>query len=158
MPSANILIEDYQDFDDFAYFCTLGKRGVMIEVGPQAQANLRADIYVQTCEMTQCVLAFLEAYNQHSLTELQAVEAFRLGTEICYPSKTEHGKSKKTAMIHPQLFAKDFSLLKKGAPCFIDFDGNTIAWDGDDTYPHFIAESAYFYLDIAFATAELVKI
>jgi len=154
MPEAIILVEDFQDYEAFGYLCTLGKRGVMIEVGPQPQGILKATAYAQTVKMTQAILSFVEAYNKNEAKPLAPVEAFRLLKEISYPTQSVDGAMQKSAMIHPQLDGQDFSLLEKGAPCFIDFEGNTISWAGEDTYPHFIGEAAYHHLHLAFATSD----
>ena len=154
MPEAVILIEDYQDYADFGYFCTIGKRGLMIEVGPQAHGTLKARAYAQTVQMTKLILAFVELHNINKVPNLSEVEAFRLGSEIKYPL---NDSGTKMAMIHPQLDQQDFTLLQKGAPCFIDFDGNTIVWSQGDTYPHFIGEAAYNHLHVAFATSSKIS-
>lgn len=154
MPEAVILVEDYQAFEHFAYFCTLGKRGLMIEVGPQPQGTLKAKAYADTLNLTKAVLSFIELYNKNDIAPLAAVEAYRLGKEVKYP---EGPNGNKSAMIHPALDHQDFKLLSKGAVCFIDFAGNEIVWEGEDTYPHFIGEAAYNRLNIAFATAEKIQ-
>jgi aspartoacylase len=154
MPHSYILVEDYQDYQSFAYLCTVGRKGVMIEVGPQAHSTLRAKIYEQTVAMTEAILRFIELYNQQNVAHLAPVEAFRLGKEIAYP-KGPNGL--KSAMIHPRLDKNDYRLLKRGDPCFIDFDGNEIVWTEEDTYPHFIGEAAYDHLCLAFATASKIE-
>jgi len=151
MPKSIILIEDYQDFKDFGYLCSVARKGVMVEVGPQVQGTLRADIYEQTVEMTSTILAFIEEYNSGQIIELPAAEAFRLDTEFPYPVNKANERK---ANIHRDLDGKDFSALLPGQPCFIDFDGNTILWEGKKTYPHFIGEVAYDHLNLAFATAD----
>lgn len=151
MPDSKILVEDYQAFDDFGYLCTVAKKGVMVEVGPQLQGVLSANIYKQTLEMTHAILAFIEAYNSGLHKTLPPVEAFRLDTEIAYP--TNEAKEK-TAMIHSELDGRDFDVLLPGQACFIDFEGNTIPWGGKKTYPHFIGEAAYDHLNLAFASAD----
>jgi aspartoacylase len=153
MPEAIILIEDFQAYDDFGYLCTVGNKGVMIEVGPQAQGILKAKAYAETVKMTELILSFVEAYNSNTLCAMEPVEAFRLGQEIAFPTITVDGATQKAAMIHPQLDGQDFILLAKGSPCFIDFDGNEIIWEEEDTYPHFIGEAAYNHLHLAFATS-----
>ncbi|MFT4652548.1 MAG: aspartoacylase [Kangiellaceae bacterium] len=150
MPESVILIEDYQPFAAFGYLCTVAKKGVMVEVGPQTQGTLRAEVYQQTLDMSLAILRFIELYNNGSLPTLAPVEAFRLGTEITYPM---NAKKQKTAMIHPALDGKDFFPLMPEQACFIDFNGNDIMWEKEQTYPHFIGEAAYDHLNIAFATA-----
>lgn len=150
MPSAIILVEDYQAFEQFGYLCTVAKKGVMVEVGPQTQGALKASIYQQTVEMTLAILRFIEAFNQDTYTDLAPVEAFRLGTEIPYPIDED---KQKTAMLHPSLEGSDFTALKTDQACFVDFAGNDILWEDEVTYPHFIGEVAYDHLNLAFATS-----
>lgn len=151
IPQCIILLEDYQDFEQFGYLCTVANKGVMVEVGPQAQGVLKADVLQQTIDMTCAILTFIEAYNNGLKQLLPPAEAFRLDSEFAYPTN-EAGE--KTAMIHKELDGKDFIALLPGQACFIDFDGNTIPWEGKQTYPHFIAEAAYDHLNVAFATAD----
>ncbi|WP_371195153.1 aspartoacylase [Glaciecola sp. SC05] len=154
MPSANILVEDHIPYLQHPYFCTVGKRSVMVEVGPQAQGALRAKVFQETVEMTEHILAYIESVNTHGIKELSAIQAFRLLAEVPYPVDTNGQRS---AMIHPDLDANDFSELINGAPCFIDFHGNDIAWQGDTIYPHFIGEAAYDKQGLAFASATVCE-
>jgi aspartoacylase len=150
MPNANILVEDHIPYQQQPYFCTLGKRSVMVEVGPQAQGALRAQIYQQTVEMTQLILTYIEAVNANTYFDFAPVEAFRLLTEVPYPTDDNGNRS---AMIHPMLDGNDFQVLLPQSPCFIDFSGKDIVWQGDPVYPHFIGEAAYDKQNLAFATA-----
>ncbi|MBT1450523.1 aspartoacylase [Glaciecola sp. XM2] len=155
MPSANILVEEHLPYEQLPYFCTLGRRSVMIEVGAQAQGTLRATVYQQTVEMTQHILSFIEIYNEHGRTQtempaLSEVEAYKFLKDVSYPLDESGAR---TAMIHPNLDGNDFNALNKGEPCFIDFDGKDIIWEEDTVYPHFIGEAAYNKLHLAFATA-----
>ena len=154
MPESIILVEDYKPYADFGYLCTVAKRGVMVEVGPQVQGALKASIYQQTIDMTYAILGFIERFNTKSLSPLSPASAYRLGTEIFYPTNAECAK---TAMIHPSLEGMDFKVLMPQQPCFIDFEGKDILWEGDITYPHFIGEAAYDHLHIAFATSTKCK-
>lgn len=154
MPSAIILIEDYQHYAEFGYLCTVAKRGVMIEVGPQAQGLLKAKAYTQTMEMAGAIVSFIEHYNNQTVPQLAPVEAFRLGKEVSYPCAVVNKQTVKTAMIHESLEGQDFCLLKQGDPCFYTFEGESISWQEPDTYPHFIGEAAYNHLHIAFATSQ----
>jgi aspartoacylase len=152
MPEAIILIEDHIAYHQHAYLCTVGKKGVMIEVGPQPQGVLRPAAYLQTEQMTQLLIAFCDLWNKNALEQLEAVEAFRLTTEVPFPMNDDGSKS---AMIHPNLQNNDFKVLKVGSPSFLSFEGETLTWEGEDNvYPHFIGESAYYHLHIAFALSE----
>lgn len=152
MPSANILVEDHVSYLQHPYFCTLAKRSVMIEIGPQAQGALRAKAFQQCIEMTEHLLSFIEQANTNELPILAPVQAFRLITEVAYPTNSD---GKRSAMIHPNLDGNDFEALHSGEACFIDFHGDTICWEGTTVYPHFIGEAAYDKQGLAFATAQL---
>lgn len=157
MDEAVILIEDQHPMKQHAYLCTVGKRGLMIEVGPQPQGVLCPDAYLQTEEMTRLILAFCEQWNtQAGNVQNTAVDAFRLTEEVMFPVDEEDNK---TAMIHPDLHWKDFQKLSKGFPAFLSFEHQDILWNGeDDVYPHFIGEAAYYHLNIAFALAKKTRI
>jgi aspartoacylase len=151
MPEAIILIEDHIPYKLHPYLCTIGKTGIMIEVGPQPHSVLRPAAYLQTEEMTKLVVTFCDLWNKKTLGHLDVVDAFRLTEEVYFPLCPA---GKKLAMIHPSLQNNDFMILNKGEPAFLTFEGETIYWEGEeDVYPHFIGESAYYHLDIAFALA-----
>ncbi|MDC8830168.1 aspartoacylase [Alteromonas gilva] len=150
MPTANILVEDEKPAAEHGYLCTLGKRGIMIEVGAQPQGLLRADTYALTAQMALTVLDFVGLYNQQNVPGLPACEVFRFGENIIYPLD---GDSERLAMIHPALQDKDFQPLNHGDPVFQLFNSDEQTWEGDTIYPHFINEAAYHKLHVAFATA-----
>lgn len=158
MPEAVILVEDEKDRLEHGYLCTVGKRGVMVEVGPQPQGVCRADVLQQAYEQTRLILAYCEQWNAQGESicdNLPEAEGFRLGEEISYPLDTS-GIS--DALVHPSLQDKDFQPLEKGAPTFLHHNGEVSCWQGDTTYPHFINEAAYQHLQVAFATAEKITI
>ncbi len=151
MSDAVILIEDQIPYKQHPYLCTIGKKGIMIEIGPQPQGVLRPAAYLQTEKMTKLVLAFCDLWNKQALGDLDAVDAFRLSEEVYFPLSPAGSK---VAMIHPSLQNSDFKVLKNGDPAFLSFEGETLVWEGEDNvYPHFIGESAYYHLNIAFALA-----
>ena len=152
MPEANILVEDEKPISEHAYLCTVGKRGVMVEVGAQPQGVMRADVYRLAETMTKHILAYVQLVNENKVPALSECEAFRF-EEIIYFPRDEEGL--RTAMVHPHLQDKDFQPLNPGEPIFTDFSGKDIAYEGTAvTYPHFINEAAYHKLDVAFSTAE----
>ena len=156
MPDAIILIEDHIAYAQHPYLCTVGKKGLMIEVGPQPQGVLRPAAYLQTQEMTELIVAFCDQWNKNTLQKSTEAEAFRLDKEVAFPLN-EQGH--KLAMIHPELQNQDFQILNTSRPTFLSFEGETMAWEGEDNvYPHFIGESAYYHLNIAFALARKTTI
>ena len=85
MPHANILVEDEKTPQEHAYLCTLGKRGIMIEVGAQPQGVLRADVFELTETMALTVLEFVELYNTSQVPSLPPCEVFRFIENIKFP-------------------------------------------------------------------------
>ncbi|MBD3586099.1 aspartoacylase [Salinimonas sp. HHU 13199] len=156
MPEANILLEDDKAYAEHPYLCTVGKQGVMVEVGGQPQGVLREDIFQLTQTLTETILDFCIAYNAQTLPELAPCDVFRLGENISFPLDETGAR---TAMIHHSLQDNDFQPLLPGAPVFKCFDGTEITWDQEAvTYPHFINEAAYAKTHVAFATASQVTL
>ncbi len=155
MPEANILVEDEKPPQEHPYLCTLGKRGLMIEVGAQPQGLLRADVYSLTEKMAEVILAFVQLYNQQSVPALPPCDAFRFIENISYPLDQQ---GQRLAMIHPQLQDSDFDALNENMPVFQNFDGSVEQWQGDTVYPHFVNEAAYHKLHVAFATANKTQL
>ena len=156
MPEANILLEDEVTPAEHPYLCTVGKRGVMVEVGAQPQGVLREDVFQLAQTMTCAVLDFCQAWNEGTLDDLPECDAFRLGHNVLYPMD-DNGNRK--AMIHHQFQDADFLPLLPGSPVFRYFDGTDGVWEKEDvTYPHFINEAAYHKLNVAFATSTAIKL
>jgi len=156
MPHANILLENDQPYMAHPYLCTLGKRGVMIEVGAQPQGLLRANVYQLTQEMLSHTLRYCQRDILGDLPDLPGCEAFLLEENVLFPVD-ESGHT--TAMIHPLLQDKDFQALHPGAPVFLRFDGTTVPWNEDEvSYPHFINEAAYRRQNVAFSKSRKINL
>ena len=68
--------------------------------------------------------------------------------------------SEVNALIHPERINKDWQLIKKGAPLFLDMNGRNILYEeNESTYPVFIGEAAYREKKIAmsFTKKENIK-
>jgi aspartoacylase len=156
MPEVIILIEDHIPYKQHPYLCTIGKTGIMLEVGPQPHSVLRPAAYLQTEQMTKLVVTFCDLWNRQALGHLDVVDAFRLTEEVYFPLSPAGNK---LAMIHPSIQNNDFMILNKGDPAFLTFEGETLNWEGEDgVFPHFIGESAYYHLNIAFALSRKTSI
>ncbi|MEH1838310.1 MAG: aspartoacylase [Nostoc sp.] len=122
--------------------------GCTIEVGAVAQGVLQADHFRQTEALIDTALNYLEQYNRVEIPSFDNKLTFyqHRGT-IDYP-RSESGEIQ--AMIHPQLQFQDYKPLTPGAPMFLTFDGEAIAYEGASTvYPVFINEAAYYEKGIA---------
>ncbi|MEM0911567.1 MAG: aspartoacylase [Pseudomonadota bacterium] len=153
MPEAVILLENEKTYEQFPYLCTLGKHGVMIELGSQSHGVNDPTIFASGLKMLKAITSYCDLYNQGNLPELTPIESFHLTGDVKYPTE-KHG----ALMIHPNLFGHDFNELKPGAPCFITIDGESIKWERDVTFPHFIGEVAYQHLGLAFSTADKIML
>ncbi|MBY6188476.1 aspartoacylase [Marinobacter hydrocarbonoclasticus] len=157
MPEAVILVEDAKPAHEWGYLCTVGKRGVMVEVGPQSQSVLRHDILEEMAMMTGLILDFVALEAQGELPPLpQSVEAYRFLDTRYLPLDAQ---GEPLAMVHKSLEQNDFTELKPGEPMFQYFDGTVGVFDGDrPLYPHFINEAAYYDSHAAFSLAEKLEL
>jgi aspartoacylase len=154
LPTCNLLLEDDQNYSDHPYLCSLGKYGVMIEMGAQPQGVCRADIFADSMELFDSIVAFASLWNEQRLTDLPKASVYQFIENISFPLDNNDRVS---AMIHPNLQDADFCSLGKGQPIFTKFDGNDLQWDSEETvYPHFINEAAYQGTHVAFATARKI--
>lgn len=131
---------------------SVAKHGFAIEVGPQPNGVLRADIYNMMKEAVDHTVDWLNKFNAGTIFEGGDVEVFVREKSVDYPRNPE--TSEITAAIHPQLQDKDFEVLQRGDPIFMSFNGETIKYEGEELYPFFINECAYYEKKIAFQLAK----
>ncbi|XP_059179742.1 N-acyl-aromatic-L-amino acid amidohydrolase (carboxylate-forming) B-like [Centropristis striata] len=134
----------------------VGKRGFAIEVGPQPTGVLRADIYNMMKEAVDFTLEWLQKFNSGSIFEGGEVEAYAFEKSVDYPRDPTTNEI--TAAIHPQLQDNDFKLLRAGDPVFLSFSGETVKHEGEELYPFFVNECAYYEKKIAFHLAKKVTL
>ncbi|XP_049638579.1 aspartoacylase [Suncus etruscus] len=128
---------------------SIAKFPVGIEVGPQPQGVLRADILEQMRKMIKHALDFIHDFNEGKEFPPCAIEVYKIIEKVDYP-RNESGEI--TAIIHPNLQDQDWKPLHPGDPLFLTLDGKTIPLDGDSTvYPVFVNEAAYYEKKEAFA-------
>lgn len=154
LPDVKVTVEDHVPFASHPYLCTIGKRGVMVEIGPQPQGILRAKAYQQSLYLSQLIVQYEALVQQNKQSLMAPIEAYQWSHEVSFP-QDEQGN--KTAMIHPDLQDNDFKPLKAGDPIFIDKYNKVTYWQGDVVYPHFIGEAAYYRAGIAFAVAKKIR-
>jgi aspartoacylase len=149
--------EDHFAAEDHALMCTLGRYGVLVEVGPQPQSVLRQDILQLMDSMTRHILDFVELYNNNALPALpKHTEAFRYLRSIKLPV---NDKGERIGMVHKNVQDNDYQPINPGDPIFTLFDGTEICYDGEVTvYPTFINEAAYYDNNLAMSLNEKVTI
>lgn len=131
---------------------SVGKHGFAIEVGPQPTGVLRADIFNVVKEAVDLTIEWLQGFNSGSTFEGGEVEAYTLVKSVDYPRDSTTNEI--TAAIHPQLQDNDFQLLRPGDPTFQSFSGETVKHEGEELYPFFVNECAYYEKKIAFHLAQ----
>ncbi len=158
MPEA-IISRDEDDLPaaEHALMCTLGRYGVLVEVGPQPQSVLRQDVLEQMHDMVQHILDFVELYNLEQLPPLpKQTEAFRYLHSIKLPTNAQ---GERIGMVHKNVQDKDYQPIHPGAPIFTLFDGTELPYEGDTVvYPTFINEAAYYDNNLAMSLNEKVII
>jgi aspartoacylase len=158
MPEVVIFLdEEDKPNDEHHLLCTIGKKGVIVEVGPVPQGVLKHEVTEQMSQMTALLLDFVEAYNQQSLPSFDySIEAFRYLESYTLPLD-EHGQ--RIGMVHQHVEGHDFKPLHQGDPLFALFNGDTIFYDKVTTvYPTFINEAAYYDNNLAMSLCEKVTI
>lgn len=152
MPEANILLEDEVPYQEHPYLCTVGKRGIMLELGAQPQGVSRSDIFTQCQSMLQIILDYVDLHNKQALPSSEPVTTYRFGEVVLFPMDEEN---QILGLVHPNLLDGDFQPVKINEPIFAMFDGSELLFKGDKTiYPHFVNEAAYKQSNVAFSTAD----
>ncbi|WP_017446035.1 aspartoacylase [Gayadomonas joobiniege] len=149
--------EDDKANDEHKLLCTIGRYGVIVEVGPVPQSVLRHDVFEKSEKMTQLILDFVELYNNNQLPELpKTVAAYRYLKSLTLPVN-EQGE--RIGMVHKHVQDNDFKPLQPGEPLFITFDGEVIPYQGDKTvYPAFVNEAAYYDNNLATSLMEKIEL
>ncbi|ELV09497.1 N-acyl-aromatic-L-amino acid amidohydrolase (carboxylate-forming) [Tupaia chinensis] len=131
---------------------SVAKNGMALELGPQPQGVLRADIFLRMRALVAAALDFIELFNQGTAFPAFEMEAYRTLGAVDFPRTDDGGLA---GFVHPQLQDQDFQPLRPGAPIFQMFSGEDVLYEGDSTvYPVFINEAAYYEKGTAFFQTE----
>ncbi|XP_007943124.1 N-acyl-aromatic-L-amino acid amidohydrolase (carboxylate-forming) [Orycteropus afer afer] len=131
---------------------SVAKNGMALELGPQPQGVLRADLFLRMKSLVGKALDFIELFNQGTAFPAFEMDAYRTVSRVDFP-RTEDGDLAGT--VHPELQDRDFQPLRTGAPMFQLFSGKTVLYEGEATvYPIFINEAAYYEKGIALIQTE----
>lgn len=149
MPQVVVFLDD-QDMPSAEHYflSTIGKKSVLIEVGPVPQSVLRQDVFEQSEQMTTLILDFLDDHNNQDIPPLaDSINAFRFVRSIKLPLD-DNGE--RMGMVHSNIQDNDFKPISKGSPLFRTFDGEDILFAEDETlYPAFVNEAAYYDNNLA---------
>lgn len=144
-PEVHVVSECF-DKRSSPHLISMGREGLMIEVGPVPQGVLRSDVCTWTEKALGFVMDFLEGVNTGTLVDApKKATIFRdINVKVPVPSGSD---GKPTAVFHHDFQGSDFRPLRKGDPIFTSVDGGTIAYDGshgDVVWPAFVNEGAYY--------------
>lgn len=154
MPCSVLLIEHPKL--KYATTRSVAKHPVGIEVGPQPQGVVRADILEKMRRIVIYALDFMQQFNEGSEFPSCSIEVFKVLEKISYP-RNENGEL--VAIIHENLQDQDWRALNPGDPMFITMDGKVIPYEGEHTvYPTFVNEAAYFEKNEAFVTTQKITL
>lgn len=135
---------------------SVSKNGIGLEMGPQPQGVLRADLFSRMRTLVASILDFIELYNQGMAFPAFEIDIYRNLGKVDFP-RTSDGDLAGT--VHPQLQDHDFEPLKPGEPIFKLFSGEDVLYEGNSTvYPVFINEAAYYEKHVAFLKSERIRV
>nr|AAI59076.1 LOC733935 protein [Xenopus tropicalis] len=131
---------------------SIAKHPIGVEVGPQPQGVLRADVLDKMRRIIKHALDFINYFNDGKEFLPCILEVFKVLDNVAYP-RNANGDC--TAIIHNNLQDQDWKELKPGDPMFLTLDGRMIVYEGDCiVYPTFINEAAYYEKNQAFTTTQ----
>ncbi|XP_075051229.1 N-acyl-aromatic-L-amino acid amidohydrolase (carboxylate-forming)-like [Mixophyes fleayi] len=152
MPCYNFLI-DIQEKDN-VYLQNIGKHSLTLELGPQPQGVVRADVLSRMRELVNRGLDFIDLFNQGKEFPSFEMDVYRVLSRVLYP---QDSTGDIRAVIHPDLQNKDYVPLKPGDPIFKTFSGEDMFYEGETiVYPTFIDEAAYYEKKVAFILTEKI--
>ncbi|CAI9535625.1 unnamed protein product [Staurois parvus] len=126
------------------------------ELGPQPQGVVRADILQKMKTLVEVTLDFVNYLNKGMEFPAFETDIYQYAGEVDFPRSSDGEIS---AVIHPSLQDKDFSLLCPGDLLFLSLDGKSIPYSGEKPlHPVFINEAAYYEKKIAFILAEKIQV
>jgi len=145
------LIREILPKENNHFLTSIAKDGLIIEVGPTPQGVVRADIL---CQMEQTLINLCDYLsNSTSIEKISKVPFYEVVRPIDYPRE---GQGQLIGIIHEDLQDKDFKPLSNGSPLFKLYSGQTIPYEGEELFPIFINEAAYYEKGVALVLTKKV--
>ncbi|XP_078536065.1 aspartoacylase [Lissotriton helveticus] len=153
--SCPVLLIDHPKLK-YATTRSVAKHPLGVEVGPQPNGVIRADILDKMRNIIKHALDFVKLFNEGKEFPSCDIEVYKISEKIYYP-RNDDGEI--TAIIHQNVQDQDWQQLNPGDPVFVTFDGETIPYEGDCAVcPVFINEAAYYEQKHAFTTTQKVQL
>ncbi|XP_069835343.1 N-acyl-aromatic-L-amino acid amidohydrolase (carboxylate-forming) [Dendropsophus ebraccatus] len=157
LPNFNPQIYVYTEHGSELYdLPSVGKAGISFELGPQPQGVIRGDILQNMKKLVKSTLDFINQLNQAIEIPAFQVDVFQRVGHVQFPLSPDGEIS---AVVHPSLQDKDYSILHPGDPAFLSLDNKIIPYTGEQPiYPVFINEAAYYEKNIAFIVTKKIQV
>ncbi len=155
---AKILAREYEDVrillwlsnSEGEFINSLVQSSMTIEVGPVCQGVLESELFFRTLKVVHRAIDILDKDEQIA----EQTEAFKIVDTIDFPRRDND----LYGMIHPEFLGKDYKVLHTNDPIFLTFDEEEIFYQGQDCYPVFINEAAYYEKRVAFCVTQKLKV
>lgn len=135
---------------------SVSKNGISLEMGPQPQGVLRADLFSQMRSLVASILDFIELFNQGRAFPAFEMDIYRILGTVDFPRNADGDLA---GTVHPQLQDHDFEPLRPGEPIFKLFSGEDVLYEGNSiVYPVFVNEAAYYEKHVAFLKSEKIQV
>ncbi|KAM9320978.1 N-acyl-aromatic-L-amino acid amidohydrolase (carboxylate-forming)-like [Gastrophryne carolinensis] len=153
MPCYNFLIDVPEK--DNVYLQQIPKHSLCLELGPQPQGVIRADMLIRMRELVNLTLDFIDLFNKGKEFPSFETDIYKFVSKVDFPRDS---MGEIDGVIHAELQDKDYVPLKPGNFIFKKLCGEDVSYEGDETlYPTFINEAAYYEKKVAFILTEKVN-
>ena len=139
-PSVKI-IKSAQYGHKSGYVNSISNHGLLVEMGPISTGLVRYNFLMLMKKVLFSILDSIEEINNGNDPHTKEVEHFQYTTAIPFP-KDKNGEI--NSFVHPSVIGQDFQMIKEGDPLFIDQYGKDILHQGEEFYPVFVNEAAYY--------------
>lgn len=143
-PGAKVYYWPPQNFQ--SSFISLCNKGISIEVGPEKRNGHDQEKISLVNRLVEEMLDYVENYQSSKVSETSEMVVYEHSGVLDFPTDE---KGNVTATVHPSLKGRDFYLLQKGDAVFVDSQDKIIYYEGGDSYPMFIEETAVRKLGLA---------
>lgn len=134
----------------------ISKEGFLIEIGPVPQGVIHSKIVNATHELVSSTLEILQSLQDGGLhIPRESLQTYTIIENIDFP-RDENGEV--CATIHPERESKDFNEIKDGDPLFLKANGDIIYYQGENCFPIFMNEAAYYEKGIAMQLTQIEEL
>ncbi len=141
------IIESLRVDENSLFISALAPSGLLFEIGPVANNIVNTQLLLTL----NTILTKLLTWDFGEINVPKSWYYYKIVDYLYYP------KEGGPYYIHPEREGKDFVAVKHGDPLFIDLNGKTLVYEGEEFYPFFINEAAYRLSRIAMYTSKKME-